>query len=427
LADPNADGHATLICADGQCKVGACLGNWADANARYEDGCETSCAITGPEYCDNLDNDCDGKVDADDPDLVLPDTLCSGRTEGVCAGHQTQVQALGPQCVNGKLSCNPARAGIAAAEADETLCDGQDNDCDGKVDEMYPAIGQRCFKGTGGCRTEGVYVCAPGGYSCSASQPAAGKVESCNGADDDCNGVVDDFVKPGPSAQVPGVATVDVGNNVLMITYEASRPDATASAPGSMTHAACSASDKTPWANVTWGEANAACCALNASGQCAGDQKGWRLCDASTWEATCKGRDGSCTWGYSNTATVPCSRASATSAYEMICRGVEDTRPCPGGGGACPAGDYTDCYSALSGGNVFDMSGNVREWTYTQTNTQEQANARANGLSVPAPVYAIRGGGYSNSETARTCAFDFGAGDDAFHFPTTGFRCCYYP
>jgi hypothetical protein len=61
---------------------------------------------------------------------------------------------------------------------------------------------------------------------------------------------------------------------------------------------------------------------------------------------------------------------------------------------------------------TFDTSGNVKEWT--------QTSQRVN-------VYEIRGGSYNNIENARTCAFNFTVGDTSFRFPTTGFRCCYYP
>ena len=76
------------------------------------------------------------------------------------------------------------------------------------------------------------------------------------------------------------------------------------------------------------------------------------------------------------------------------------------------SGDFSDCYTTRPAGNVFDMSGNLKEWTYT---------------SQSAGIYEIRGGSYNNVEAGRTCAFNFTVGNTSFRFPNTGFRCCYYP
>ncbi|MCA9545958.1 MAG: hypothetical protein KC613_16255, partial [Myxococcales bacterium] len=73
------------------------------------------------------------------------------------------------------------------------LCDGLDNDCDGRVDEEF-RIGQQCGEGLGPCRAQGLTECAPDGRGtvCNA-QPLPGSEEQCDGVDNDCNGVVDDI------------------------------------------------------------------------------------------------------------------------------------------------------------------------------------------------------------------------------------------
>ena len=97
-----------------------------------------------PEICDGVDNDCNGVVDDD-----LPATQpCENAVEGIgiCGGLAT---CLGPQ---GWICTAP----IPALE----ICDFQDNDCDGEVDEDFKvdgsyAVMEHC--GTCGQGCEGLY------------------------------------------------------------------------------------------------------------------------------------------------------------------------------------------------------------------------------------------------------------------------------
>lgn len=65
------------------------------------------------------------------------------------------------------------------------VCDGTDNDCDGRVDEAQPALS--C--GTGACART-VSSCGDGqALTCTPAAPAS---EICNGLDDDCDGQADE-------------------------------------------------------------------------------------------------------------------------------------------------------------------------------------------------------------------------------------------
>lgn len=66
------------------------------------------------------------------------------------------------------------------------------------------------------------------------------------------------------------------------------------------------------------------------------------------------------------------------------------------------------CSATVSGGNVFDMSGNVREWTLAHTPGENP----------------IKGGASNGTSQGLTCALNFTLGDDTFFFPNVGFRCC---
>jgi hypothetical protein len=81
------------------------------------------------------------------------------------------------------------------------VCNGQDDDCDGMIDEGVVAR-VPCSRGLGPCRSEGTFECngLDPGY-CSATIAQLVSEETCNNRDDDCNGLVDDL----PPTPCPGV------------------------------------------------------------------------------------------------------------------------------------------------------------------------------------------------------------------------------
>ncbi|KJE97672.1 hypothetical protein CAOG_07779 [Capsaspora owczarzaki ATCC 30864] len=94
----------------------------------------------------------------------------------------------------------------ASLQAEETLCDGLDNDCDGRTDELDPVAANECNTGLKGACAKGYYQCHPVTKArvCTGPKPMP---ETTNGIDDDCNGVVDD---------VPNVATAIVSRAALV-------------------------------------------------------------------------------------------------------------------------------------------------------------------------------------------------------------------
>ncbi|MEE2786438.1 MAG: MopE-related protein [Myxococcota bacterium] len=132
------------------------------------------------ERCDGIDNDCDLNVDEEFQTKGNPCTLGLG-----------QCQA------EGRLVCTANGQGVVCdalvgSEVPER-CDTLDNDCDGRVDESFSNLGERCSVGQGLCTQNGRIVCAENAQSavCSAS-PRAPEVELCNERDDDCDGETDE-------------------------------------------------------------------------------------------------------------------------------------------------------------------------------------------------------------------------------------------
>jgi hypothetical protein len=158
--------------------------------------------------CDGIDNSCDGTVDENDP---LPIAGCyPAGTAGcdVAAGTCIGECALGhPACAANKMGLTCAGAQIPLPE----LCNGKDDDCDGRIDEDFPTLGQPCNQQS--CQGAGQFVCNASGTSVECSVTAAGPTpEVCDGHDNDCDGVVDEAPAAGEPA-MPGVG-VACGSNV---------------------------------------------------------------------------------------------------------------------------------------------------------------------------------------------------------------------
>lgn len=383
---------ARASCTQSVCGMGVCLAGFFDANGKDSDGCECQKTNGGAEVCDGIDNNCDGRID--EPTGLTGAPTC--RSKGICAGLTATCHgAMGWSC--------DYPAAFQQVEDMSKGCDGVDNDCDGLTDEAFD-IGKPCQVGTGPCAGTGAWMCTADGKRVCNGAMKTPQPEICNGLDDDCDGKVDEMTSAADRTTDDKLVYF-AGKNVTVFAYEATRYDAKATSAGVVSnHRPCSVPSKLPWANVTADEAAAACAMIGT---------GWRLCSATEWTDICNGP---------LNATFPYGAAYNGAA----CVGYDYTTPPPTGPKA--TGAATLCVSDASppaGNNVYDMSGNVKEWT------------SSSGITPP---FEIRGGAYDIASFTIGSAAKMAPGlqcdattpapkDSSgtpipVRLPSVGFRCC---
>jgi spore coat protein A len=229
--DLDNDADTLIDCADqdecngaegGICDTGV-PGICASGRQVCTEGAETCRQDIQPvaENCsDGLDNDCDGFTDSADSDCVdcsdirdrreCKDTLgCEweGRWwRGQCVptaphpactdnDHDGYGSPGDPSCPNGSENdCDDNDSAIHPG-ADDSNCNGIDEDCSGTADDHYISTSTSC--GTGSCSASGQTQCQSGTEvdTCTPGTPGtegpAGEPTCSDGADNDCDGFTD--------------------------------------------------------------------------------------------------------------------------------------------------------------------------------------------------------------------------------------------
>jgi len=457
-------GHVNWTCVAGHCtapSTNKCQPGYIDCDAD-PNTCERPCTFqSNQELCNGVDDNCNCQVD-ENVTAPSPTQVCGvgPAATGVCVGGPGGVQVT---CDAGTWKCTfPAgycdKGTPPSCASTPDICDGKDNNCNGNTDENFKPpvltqgyLGQVCYSDDGlptkhgKCQQSGTYKCdGKSSTACfnASNQKIAGVpadcntlpggcTEECNGIDDDCDGTIDEtFVSKGSNATYfvkPAVVKLDSAN-VWMYRYEASRPSATTTSPGSgngwwrttgQTNQpnapantpldktpSCSVANKVPWFNITGLEAQHVC-----------REMGGRLCRNSEWQTGCRSSTNGCYWGFATNCTTFNTTTNWTTCnlapYDFVPGGTDQD-------GLLPTGFLSGCRAAWGSTtlSLYDITGNLRELTCPGSTA----------CTATQSSFVLMGGAFNTSDPTgegAKCSFSFYNVDNTFKLFDVGFRCCF--
>jgi len=434
--------HAQHSCVHGDCQLESCDEGHYDIDGDPSNGCEYGCEPhnEGVEACNEVDDDCDGKID-EDFDLASDIDNC-GNCGLVCSvgPHASPVCESGDcvfVCESGwHDNDGDVETGCEAVECIPTteICNGRDDDCDcpgdsngdgivcGPDDEgvdegfdktLVTSCGPYCVlcdfaHGTGACidaechlaGCDDRYLDADGREANGCECTPTGK-EECDSVDNDCDGLVDEDGVC--AAELCPADMVPVGTAYCIDRYEASRLDATATAQGTATFQALSQEGVLPWmvnpmTAQHFAEFEAACASA-----------GKRLCMKDEWIASCVGPNEmpyvygevfdretcNCVDTFCDDYCVEQGLATCDTASD--CGYAHDSFH------VVPTGTFGDCTNEYG---TYDINGNV--WEVVPSDADSRG-------------YEVRGGAFNCAGASTRVSCGFNASWTELY---AGFRCC---
>jgi len=178
-------------------------GNWVppDGYASNVGDCDNFDPTTHPgilfDTCDEADNDCDGDIDEDDPPL---DYYIDGDGDGFGTTGIAQNTCDPPFGYAPNTDDCDDNDGLTNPDAPER-CDGEDNNCNGKIDDKVVKVWYPDNDGDGfGDSAQSTKDCNPPanyfpiGEDCNDTDPNIypGGVELCDTIDNNCNALIDE-------------------------------------------------------------------------------------------------------------------------------------------------------------------------------------------------------------------------------------------
>ncbi|MCB9640115.1 MAG: choice-of-anchor D domain-containing protein [Myxococcales bacterium] len=328
--------------------------------------CSVSAGTPSTETCDGKDNNCDGQVDEG--------CQCQDGTTRQCYSGASGTAGKG-LCKQGTQTCTGGKWGNCIGQVIPVAerCDGQDNDCDGSVDETFPDKNKSCTVGTGACQKTGTSVCkADGSVTVCNATAGAPVAELCDAIDNDCDGKVDEAF-----AQLGQSCTAGVGPCQQSGIYQCAANKMgvqCSAAAGQGGTESCDNIDNDCDGKVDEGVKRAcssACgageqlCAAGAWGTCSARQPKAETCDGTDedcdgkidnglsrpCQTACGAGTETCAAGAWGACTAPQPKAETCDGTDEDCDGKVDegipTRPCTGacgnGTSYCEAGVFVGC------------------------------------------------------------------------------------
>ncbi|MEE2787912.1 MAG: DUF547 domain-containing protein [Myxococcota bacterium] len=166
----------------------ACDGKDNDCNGTIDDGVLNACGLCGPlptEVCDSIDNDCDGRTDEG---TINACGLCGDLPEETCNGSDDDCDGFVDEGVSN--ACG------GCGDAGEERCNGVDDDCDGEVDESLTPPPDLVCPDEGVCASSGPAMCqGAAGFGCGSSSLYERDETLCDFQDNDCDGLIDEGLR----------------------------------------------------------------------------------------------------------------------------------------------------------------------------------------------------------------------------------------